>query len=142
LITKDSRARAFYNARSQWLAEVRAPHKLSMRAKALAPVLAEFFNLRHFERTGKLIAWPSTRKLDKISGMSRNTVYAALKDLSASGHISVEQKYDPTLRRWRNNIYQAVSPPQPKRIVPPTCQDHDRVSSMTNPPPAQLREGG
>jgi hypothetical protein len=77
--------------KEQWLDAVFADRHTSLSAKIVARTISTYFNRLQFEERGVLLAWPSTRTLDKKTGMSRNTVLAATKNLEVRGWIKVRR---------------------------------------------------
>jgi DNA-binding transcriptional MocR family regulator len=81
----------FAAAREQWLDAVFADRNIGFSAKILARTLWTHFNRLHFDQNDNLLAWPSIRTLDRETGMSRNTVVAAIRKLEAGGWIEVHR---------------------------------------------------
>jgi Helix-turn-helix domain len=91
LPTAAERAKAFYKAARDWHTQVRRARSVSQRAKIVASVLTDHFNRIHFDSCGELMAFPSISTIDKESGMSRHTVFTALKDLEGLGYIKIKK---------------------------------------------------
>jgi Helix-turn-helix domain len=97
-------------ARENWLKRVLADRDLSQRAKVVAGVLYFYFSSEEFIKDGKLFAWPSSRTLDKQSGLSRNTVKEAVDDLEAAGYLKIQRRYDAESSRYKSHLLLAVAP--------------------------------
>ncbi|CAN0331309.1 unnamed protein product, partial [Phaeothamnion confervicola] len=109
---------AFAAARERWLDMVFADRPTPASAKIVARALSTHFNRLHFDQSSDLWAWPSTRTLDKKTGLSRNTVHSAIKNLEAAGWLEVYRSKDAARGRRMVNRYVARQPRKTGRSAP------------------------
>ena len=77
----------FEKFREAWIRQFCADRKLSTAAKTVLTILSLYLN------RDTLTAWPSTRTLDKETGLSRNTVLKAIEDAAGREHVAVERGF-------------------------------------------------
>jgi Helix-turn-helix domain len=92
---------AFEIARDVFLRPIKRDRKLPRNAFIVADEIAQFFNRKHFEAIGELLAWPSIITLVSLTGLSRRTIIRMIGALEAAGYIAVETSRG----RGKNNRY-------------------------------------
>ena len=91
----------FYVLRDEWARQVRADRKLPHAAARVLWAIADHLNRNTFT------AWPSTRTLDKETGMPRRSVLRALKDAERLGHVEIERGFREHGHRAKN-VYRPI----------------------------------
>jgi len=115
-------------AREYWLRRVLSNRNISQRAKVLASALYFYFNSEEFAKDGGLWAWPSIRTLNIATGQAKNTIAAAIEDLTIAGYLKPHHRYDPIRRRYKSHLYEALAPAAKKIDSTPKV-------AQVNPPP-------
>lgn len=104
--------------RAQFIDAVRDDTELSANSKLVAVMLAS-------RSDSECAAWPSWRRLEHDTGLSRNTVKRAVAELEARRLVLVERRFGSDGQRDQSNVFRLLargSSPDPMRgehVTPP-----------------------
>ncbi len=89
---------SYWKNRLAWARQVQADRGLRSNHKVVLWALEGFFNNKTF------IAWPSISTLQKLTGLSRATVWRAILAAEARHHLSINRRRNPD-RSHAANVY-------------------------------------
>src|SRR5262249_3585039 len=109
----------FHAKRDAWMWDVYAS-KLGDVAKLALGTLFLRFNFDDFEKDGRLVCFPSVKRIATDIRRKEGAVRRGLNRAVKFGFLRKQMEYDRELGRWKSNRYEALWPPQPQEGARPT----------------------
>jgi len=95
----------FAEARNAWREALKDAQLTNAEFRFVVEFCA-FFNRKHFEKTGELMAWPKWETLIAKTGLSKMTIHRATNKFEHLRALEVERhRYNHTTKKRAHNIY-------------------------------------
>jgi hypothetical protein len=130
----------FAVASKAWLKTTQTHPLLTDANKTFCTALYFYFNVKHYQRTGELIAWPGWDTLITEFGLSKETINESIGQVERFQLLNVERnRYDRATHRRAGNLYrvpqgQDFGPYQGQNSRPDQGQN-SRQDSYDSPSP-------
>jgi hypothetical protein len=96
----------FVVASKSWLKTTHAHPLLTDANKTFCTALYFYFNVKHYKKTGELIAWPAWDTVGAQFGLSKSTIYESIEQLERFRLLDVERgRYDRAAQKRTGNLY-------------------------------------
>src|SRR5262245_45585461 len=103
----------FAAASREWLKRTHTHPFLTDGTKTLCTALYLYFNVKHYQKTGELIAYPTWGRLMREFGLSQTTIYESLAQLEQCRLIEIERgRYDRAAGKRTRNLYRVPRFPE------------------------------
>ena len=104
----NARALKFAQASKTWLQQWHEDRRLSQSEKTVCTQIYLHFNMIRFEKSGKLVAWPSWATLMARTGLGKTSVFRRLRNLERFGALQIEHgRYNQETKKRIGNLYRA-----------------------------------
>ena len=101
---------AFAVVSKAWLKTTQTHPLLTDANKTFCTALYFYFNVKHYQKTGELIAWPAWDTLITEFGLSKETINESIGQVEHFRLLEVERgRYDRTAHRRAGNLYRVPS---------------------------------
>lgn len=127
--------KGFEQAREAWLTW-RADSRISHADRVLMQQVYLGFNRQHYERTGKLVAWPGWEKIAAEAHLSKTSIFRGFRRFELFGILEIRRGgRDPKTGRKLPNSYRAIMPPgfaaKPDQVSPCSKTRFRRETRLT-----------
>src|SRR5262249_52457989 len=96
---------SFAVASKAWLSAPLADPSLTFASKTFCTAVYLHFNVKIYQETGQLVAWPSWDTLSTKFGLSRETINESIKQVERAGYLDIQRGRHDGHRRAGNRYF-------------------------------------